>query len=206
MILLVATRSHHKLLEIRSLLSAVPGLQLLDLNDAGVPFAPEEEHLEPHDTFEENAVSKARYFQARSGLPTVADDSGLEVMALGGAPGVRSKRFAPGVEVEGHDLDVANNRHLMRRLAGRAERSRAARFVCVAALVDGERPPLVCRGEAPGVILEVGRGSGGFGYDPLFLDVELGKTFAELSHEEKNERSHRGRAFRMLAEKLAGEG
>jgi XTP/dITP diphosphohydrolase len=202
-ILLVATRSQHKLLEIRSLLSAVPDLQVLDLNDAGVPYDPEEEHLEPHDTFEENALSKARYFQARSGLPTVADDSGLEVMALGGAPGVRSKRFAPGVEAEGHDLDVANNRHLMRRLAGRAERGRAARFVCVAALVDGDRPPLVCRGEAPGVILEAERGSGGFGYDPLFLDKELGKTFAELSHEEKNRRSHRGRAFRLLAEKLA---
>ena len=106
---------------------------------------------------------------------------------------------------EGHELDVANNRHLMRRLAGRAERARAARFVCVAALVDGDRPPLVCRGEASGVILEAERGSGGFGYDPLFLDTELGKTFAELSPEEKNERSHRGRAFRMLAEKLAGE-
>ena len=204
MILLVATRSHHKLVEIRSLLSGVPDLQVLDLNEAGVPFDPEEEHLEPHDTFEENALSKARHFQARSGLPTVADDSGLEVPALGGAPGVRSKRFAPGVDAEGHELDVANNRHLMRRLAGRAAQSRAARFVCVAALVDGDQPPVVCRGEAPGVILETERGSGGFGYDPLFFDPELGKTFAELTPEEKNERSHRGRAFRMLATKLAG--
>ena len=204
MILLVATRSHHKLLEIRSLLSGVPDLQVLDLNEAGVPFDPEEEHLEPHDTFEENALSKARHFQARSGLPTVADDSGLEVHALHGAPGVRSKRFAPGVDAEGHELDVANNRHLMRRLAGRGAQGRAARFVCVAALVDGDHPPVVCRGEAPGVILEAERGAGGFGYDPLFFDPELGKTFAELTPEEKNERSHRGRAFRMLATKLAG--
>jgi XTP/dITP diphosphohydrolase len=202
MILLAATRSHHKLLEIRELLSDVADLQVLDLNEAGVPFDPEEEHLEPHDTFEENALSKAAYFRARSGLPTVADDSGLVVPALGGEPGVRSKRFAPDVRAEGHELDAANNRHLLVRLAGRPAEERAARFVCVAALVDGERPPLVCRGEAPGVILEAERGSGGFGYDPLFLDPELGKSFAELSREEKNRRSHRGRAFRTLADQL----
>lgn len=203
MILLVATRSHHKLLEIRSLLSTVQDLQLVDLNEAGVPFDPEEEHLEPHDTFEDNALSKARFFHARSGLPTVADDSGLEVEALGGAPGVRSKRFAPGVGAEGHDLDAANNRHLLTLLEGRAGEARRARFVCVAALVDGEAEPVVCRGEAPGVILESQRGSGGFGYDPLFLDPDLGRTFAELTPGEKNQRSHRGRAFRLLAERLA---
>ncbi len=204
MILLVATRSHHKLVEIRSLLSGVPDLQVLDVNEAGVPFDPEEEHLEPHDTFEENALSKARHFHARSGLPTVADDSGLEVLALAGAPGVRSKRFAPGVEAQGCDLDAANNRHLLALLAGRPAADRAARFVCVAALVDGDQPPVVCRGEVPGVILEAERGSGGFGYDPLFFDPKLEKTFAELSREEKNERSHRGRAFGMLATKLEG--
>ncbi len=203
MILLVATRSHHKLAEIRSLLSAVPDLQLVDLNEAGVPSDPEEEHLEPHDTFEDNALSKARFFQARSGLPTVADDSGLEVEALGGAPGVRSKRFAPGVEAQGHDLDAANNRHLLKLLQDCAGEARRARFVCVAALVDGAAEPLVCRGEAPGVILERQRGTGGFGYDPLFLDPELGRTFAELTPEEKNQRSHRGRAFRLLAERMA---
>jgi len=203
MILLVATRSHHKLLEIRSLLSTVPDLQVLDLNEAGVPLDPGEEHLEPHDTFEENALSKARFFQARSGLPTVADDSGLEVEALGGAPGVRSKRFAPGVEAEGHALDQANNRHLLERLAGIGAGERVARFVCVAAMVDALGTPVVCRGEAPGLILDAERGQGGFGYDPLFLDQELGRTFAELAPAEKNARSHRGRAFRLLAEKLS---
>ncbi|NJD18378.1 MAG: non-canonical purine NTP pyrophosphatase [Gemmatimonadetes bacterium] len=202
MILLVATRSHGKLVEIRHVLSSVPDLQVLDLNDAGIPVHPDEDHLEPHDTFEENALSKARHFHARSGLPTVADDSGLEVPALGGEPGVRSKRYAPGVSAQGRELDEVNNRHLLGRLSGRPPADRAARFVCVAALVDGERPPLVCRGEAPGVILEAPRGSGGFGYDPLFLDPELEKTFAEIGRDEKNRRSHRGRAFRLLAEKL----
>ena len=176
---------------------------MLDLNEAGVPFDPDEEHLEPHDTFEENALSKARFFHARSGLATVADDSGLEVDALGGAPGVRSKRFSPGVEAQGHELDAANNRHLLTLLQGRADEARTARFVCVAALVDGAAEPVVCRGEAPGVILEGQRGSGGFGYDPLFLDPELRRTFAELTPDEKNQRSHRGRAFRLLAERLA---
>ena len=205
MILLVATRSHHKLLEIRSLLAPVRDLRVLDLNEAGVPFDPEEEHLEPHDTFEENALSKARYFQARSGLPTVADDSGLEVSALGGAPGVRSKRFAPGVEAPGSEVDAANNRHLLALLKDVPAGARKARYVCVAALVDGARAPLVCRGEAPGVILEAQRGSGGFGYDPLFFDPELGRTFGQVSPEEKHARSHRGAAFRALAKHLLSE-
>lgn len=200
--LVLATRSHDKLVEIQAVLAGVPELEVIDLNEAGVPYDPDEEHLEPHDTFEENARSKAVHFQALSGLPTVADDSGLEVTALGGAPGVRSKRFAPVEALEGRALDEANNRHLLRALEGVPAAARSARYVCVAVLVEGDRAPILCRGEAPGIILEAGRGRGGFGYDPLFLDPELGRTFAEISREEKNRRSHRGRAFRQLAERL----
>jgi len=200
--LVVATRSHDKLVEIRSVLGGVPGLVVMGLNDAGVPYDPAEEHLEPHNTFEENALSKALHFHALSGLPTVADDSGLEVDALGGAPGVRSKRFAPVEDRDGRELDEANNQHLLNALRGVPFARRSARYVCVAALVDADPTPLVCRGESHGVILEAARGKGGFGYDPLFLDSELGRTFAEISREEKNRRSHRGRAFRMLAERL----
>src|SRR3989304_2105536 len=107
--LLVATRSRGKLSEIKAILAEVPGLRVLDLEEAGVPHDPAEDALEPHDTFEENALSKARYFRTLSGLPTVADDSGLEVDALGGAPGVRSKRFAPDTDAEGEALDEANH-------------------------------------------------------------------------------------------------
>lgn len=200
--LVLATRSAGKLAEIRRILSVVPGLRVLDLAGAGIPYDPAEEHLEPHDSFEENAVSKARFFQRLSGLPTVADDSGLEVEALDGAPGVRSKRFAPDADVPGTDVDEANNRHLLRALEGVPPTRRSARFVCVAALVEPDRAPVVFRGETHGIILGEPRGKGGFGYDPLFLDGESGKTFAELSRDEKNGRSHRGRAFRALAESL----
>ena len=202
--LLVATRSRGKLSEIKAILAEVPGLRVLDLEEAGVPHDPAEDALEPHDTFEENALSKARYFRALSGLPTVADDSGLEVDALGGAPGVRSKRFAPDTDAEGEELDEANNRHLLSRLDGVPPSARAARYVCVAVLVDGEEGWSAFRGEAAGDILAAGRGSGGFGYDPLFLDPESGKTFAEIPRDVKNARSHRGRAFRALAESLRG--
>lgn len=210
--LLVATRSAGKIREIRRILAEVPGLTVLNLEDAGIDYDPAEEELEPFDTFEENALSKARYFATKSGLPTVADDSGLEVDALGGAPGVRSKRFAAdgridvGSEVvealEGQALDHANNRHLLSRLADVPQERRSARYVCVAALIEPEAEPLVFRGEAPGVIVDEPRGSGGFGYDPYVFDLDLGKTFAELSGPEKDARSHRGSAFRMLARRL----
>lgn len=202
--LLVATRSRGKLSEIKAILAEVPGLRVLDLEEAVVPHDPAEDALEPHDTFEENALSKARYFRALSGLPTVADDSGLEVDALDGAPGVRSKRFAPDADAEGEALDEANNRYLLRCLEGVPLSARSARYVCVAVLVDGEEGWSAFRGEAHGEILPAGRGSGGFGYDPLFFDPELGKTFAEVPPDVKNGRSHRGRAFHALAESLRG--
>lgn len=205
--LLVATRSAHKLREIRKILGPVPGVEVVGLEDVGIPWSPEEEDLEPHDTFRENAASKARYFHRRSGLPTVADDSGLEVDALDGRPGVRSKRFAPDRGLEGLERDRANNRHLIRLLDGVPPEERTARYVCVAALVqEGEGAPVrYFRGEAPGKIVDEAKGEGGFGYDPHFYDPELQRTFAQIPGEEKNARSHRGRAFRALAAHLTAD-
>lgn len=205
--LLVGTRSAHKMAEIRRILATVPDLVLLDPNEAGVPYLAEENELEPWDTFERNALSKARYFRRHSGLPSVADDSGLEVDALGGAPGVRSKRFAPvPPDTEGAARDRANNEHLLRLLEGKPPEERGARYVCVVALDRGDGRVETVRGEAPGRIVRTPRGAGGFGYDPLFFDPELGSTFAEVTAEEKDARSHRGRAFRALAELLRREG
>ena len=197
--LLVATRSLDKMVEIRRLLGAVPGLRLIDLDSAGIAKDPAEEELEPYETFEENARSKAEYFHAKSGIPTVADDSGLVVDALGGAPGVRSKRFAPDRGLQGKELDHANNDHLMAQLGDLDLAMRTGRYVCVAVLVGVTEAPLVVRGEAEGLIGGQPRGAGGFGYDPYFFDPKIAKTFAELDVEQKNERSHRGKAFRALA-------
>jgi len=202
--LLVATRSEDKIREIRRILADVPGLVVLSPDEAGVPYDPVEEDLEPFDTFEENARSKAEYFQSKSTLVTVADDSGIEVDALGGAPGVRSKRFAPDTGLTGLDRDLANNRHLVERLEGREPTERTAHYVCVAALVHGDGQVAYFRGEAHGVIVSEPAGDGGFGYDPHFFDPELGRTFAQISAEEKNARSHRGKAFAALALALGG--
>jgi len=199
--LLVATRSAHKLQEIRRILGAVAGLRVLDLNGAGIPAEPAEDDLEPYETFEENALSKARYFHGRSGMATVADDSGLAVDALGGAPGVRSKRFAPDTGLDGGPRDRANNEHLLARLGDRPLPERTAKYVCVAALI-GVGDEAIFRGEALGLILGMPKGRGGFGYDPLFYDRELGVTFAQISPTEKNARSHRGKAFRAMADYL----
>ncbi|MEJ2204872.1 MAG: RdgB/HAM1 family non-canonical purine NTP pyrophosphatase [Gemmatimonadota bacterium] len=204
--LVVATRSRDKMVEIRRILSDVPGLRVRDLDEAGVPYEAIEEELEPFDTFEDNARSKAEYFHRKTGLPTVADDSGLVVDALDGAPGVYSKRFAPGEGLEGLARDRANNAYLLDRLRGREPGERTARYVCVAVLVGTGDEPLVVRGEAEGRILEAPRGEGGFGYDPLFFDPELDHSFAEISRDEKNARSHRGRAFRALARRLTSGG
>ncbi len=200
--LVVSTRSQHKMREIREILSPVPDLEILDLDQAGVSYSPEEEELEPYETFEENAASKALYFFRQTGLPTVADDSGLEVDALDGRPGVRTKRFAPGEDLEGEARDQANNAYLLEMLKNRPSTERGARYVCVAALVWSEAEVDHYRGEAPGVVLEGPRGSNGFGYDPIILDERSGRSFAELAPEEKNALSHRGRAFRALGEAL----
>ncbi len=201
---LLATRSAHKAKEARAILAAATP-RVLSLDAAGVAWSKDEEDLERYATFEENAAAKARYFGRRSGRLVVADDSGLEVQALGDRPGVRTKRFAPLADYPGLSRDDANNQHLLKLLAEVPPAGRRARYVCVAALFDPMAGALHSfRGEAPGRILRLPRGSGGFGYDPLFLDEEAQRSFAELAPEEKNERSHRGKAFRALAGFLEG--
>lgn len=206
---LLATRSGHKLAEIREILADAPvPVELVGLDDLGLAPTPEEDGLEPWDTFEENALSKARWFHERSGLTTLSDDSGLVVDALDGGPGVRSKRFSPAAiagEVDGQARDDANNAHLLRLLEGVSEAERTARYVCVVARVGSDGETWTVRGEVEGRITEVPSGEGGFGYDPLFFVPELGRTFANASAEEKHARSHRGRAFRAALPELARE-
>lgn len=201
--LLLATRSGHKAGEIRRILGTPQGVEWTDLEILGVAPTPEEDDVERFLTFEENARAKAEYFRDLTGLATLADDSGLEVDALDGRPGVRSKRFAP-VEagVVGEERDQANNEHLLELLGDTPLADRTARFVCVAALSVPGRETELFRGVAPGLILGIPKGKGGFGYDPLFFEQSLGKTFAELTQAEKNRLSHRGRAFREVARRL----
>ena len=191
---LLATRSAGKLRELVPLFAA-RGIDVIDLTAAGIVESAAEDELEAYATFEENALAKARYFHARSGRPTFADDSGLEVDALGGAPGVMSKRWSGRSDLAGQALDDENNRLLLERLHGAA--NRRARYVCVAAYVDAGRA-LVNRGETVGQIIDVPRGEHGFGYDPYFLSSELDRTFGEATGAEKEGVSHRGRAFRAL--------
>ena len=191
---LLATRSLGKLYELRPMFSAA-GLEVIDLDAAGIAEGAAEETLEEFETFEENALAKAKYFREKSGLVTIADDSGLEVQALGGAPGVRTKRWSGRADLEGRALDVANNDFLLKKLETKTDRR--ARYVCVAALVDGSGQRTF-RGETEGEILEAPRGAGGFGYDPLFLSSDLGITFAEADRAAKEQTSHRGRAFSQL--------
>jgi XTP/dITP diphosphohydrolase len=200
---LAATRSADKLREIRQILAPYTGLEVIDLHEAGIPESPDEDAVEAFDSFEENALAKARYFAARSALPVLADDSGLCVDALGGAPGVRSKRFSGRSDLRGIELDRANNALLLKRLAGVPDADRTGRYVCAAALVLPGGRERVSIGTCEGVILVHSRGSGGFGYDPLFLVPEAGATFGELSPADKDRLSHRGRAVRAAGEWLA---
>jgi len=201
--LLVATRSLGKQREIRRLL-APAGIPILFPDDAGVPPDPGEERLELADTFEANARAKAEYFARRTGLATVADDSGLEVFALGGLPGVRSKRWAASGGA-GVELDRANNAELLRRLLGAPAARRRARYRCVLAyLTSPGAVPEIFEGECTGTILDGPQGEGGFGYDPLFRSDDLGRSFGEAGETEKDAVSHRGRAFRALLDRLAG--
>jgi XTP/dITP diphosphohydrolase len=171
------------------------GLTVVDLAELGIAESPAEEEVESYETFEENALAKARYFRERTGMAVVADDSGLEVEALGKRPGVRSKRWSGRTDLRGQALDDANNALLLQSLRGVADRR--ARYVCVAVYSDAERE-IVRRGEAPGVIVDEPRGAGGFGYDPFFVAAGTGRTFGELSVTEKERLSHRGRAFSAL--------
>jgi XTP/dITP diphosphohydrolase len=189
--IVLASRNKHKIEEWQATLKKyIDGVEILSLDDVGI-F---EDIVEDGDTFEENALIKARA-AAKSGYIGVGEDSGLEVTALGGAPGVYSARYAGE-----HGNDSANNALLLSNLKDKEDRS--AKFVCVIGCVfpDGER---VFRGETEGVIIDEYRGDGGFGYDPLFLYEPMGKTFSEMSGEEKNAISHRGRAIEIFAEALA---
>lgn len=199
--LLAATRSPGKQPEIRRILEPA-GVEVVFPDDVGLWESPLEETLELAESFEANARRKAEHFARLTGLPTVADDSGLEVFALGGAPGVRSRRWA-GAGGTAEEVDAANNAELLRRLRGAPEPRRRARYRCVLVyLPDPDAVPRVFEGVAGGHILEAPRGQGGFGYDPLFASDELGRTFGEATPEEKDAVSHRGRALRAFAEAL----
>ena len=190
---LVATRSPHKLEEIRELLSD-SRYEVVSLQELGEEERAEEEGIERFDSFEENALAKARYFHERTGRFTMADDSGLCVDALDGGPGVHTKRFAPEQLARRWGRDEANNRYLLEKLHGVTDDERTARYRCAIAAYDGSR----CRiwtGTVEGRIARDPRGTGGFGYDPLFIVPEHGKTFAELPAEVKNSMSHRARAL-----------
>ena len=163
------------------------------------------EVIEDAPTFEANAEKKAEFYSLHSnGDPVFADDSGLEVDALHGAPGIHSARYAAGPE-HPNSTDVENNAKLLRELEHTPDARRTARFVCTIAVAQGGRTLATFRGEAPGVILHAPRGSGGFGYDPLFSFPSLNKTFAELTPEEKAQVSHRGQAFRKLLDWVRSE-
>lgn len=190
----LASGNRGKLDEIRALLADVR-VDLVPQSDFGIE-SPEE----TGGTFRDNALIKARHASGIAGLPAIADDSGLVVEALEGRPGVRSARYAGP-----HATDDDNVDRLLAELERVADDQRAARFRCVAVFLtcSEDAAPLVGRGEWHGRILGERRGTGGFGYDPVFLDSESGRSAAELTKAEKNRVSHRGRAFRELARLLA---
>lgn len=202
--ILMATRSAHKMAEIRGLLDGTEP-DVVSLEELGVEERDEEEGIEVHETFAANALAKARYFHRRTGMFTVADDSGLCVDALAGAPGVRTKRFAPESLVRELGRDEANNRHLIRVMSEIPEGERGARYRCAAAAYDG-RASRVWEGRVEGRIARAPRGDGGFGYDPLFVVPDRGRTFAELPARVKASISHRARAFGALREWLTSGG
>jgi XTP/dITP diphosphohydrolase len=188
----VASSNAGKLREFVALLAGLD-FEVVAQSELGIEAA-----AEPHLTFLENALAKARHASQRSGLPALADDSGLCVAALNGAPGVHSARFA-GPTAD----DVANNAELLRRLQDHGDRRAHYTCVLVAVASADDSEPLVADARWQGEILRSPRGSGGFGYDPLFFVPERGCTAAELPVHEKNRISHRGQAMRDLARRLA---
>jgi len=191
----VATRNRHKVREIAVLLDeAGLGIEAVTIDDV----APSTELVENEETFEGNALAKARQAARACGLPALADDSGIEVDALGGAPGVRSARWA-GEPCD----DGRNNQKMLREMANVPAAQRTARYRCAAAFVDpGRAVEIVRAGACEGVLLDAPRGHGGFGYDPLFLVPSLGQSMAEIDLATKNRLSHRAAAFRSLAQAL----
>jgi len=195
--LVLATANTHKVAELRAILTrAIVGFDtrvIIGLGDLGLP-APVEDGV----SFEENALLKARETARATGLPAVADDSGLVVDVFGGAPGVFSARWAGS-----HGDDVANLDLLLAQLADVPPHHRGARFVCAAALATPSGEEYVETAEIRGSLLEVPSGTGGFGYDPIFRPLGSARSMAELTADEKNAISHRGQAFRALSDEIA---
>ena len=194
--IVLASRNQKKIREMEAILSAhIPGICILSLDDIGFVGDIEENGT----TYEENALIKATTAMEASGhcLAAIADDSGLSVDALGGAPGVYSARYAGG-----HGDDAANNALLIKNLADVPPEARTARFVCCIACVFPDGRQLTVRGETEGLIIDEARGEGGFGYDPYFYYVPYQKTFSELTADEKNAISHRGKAVAKLTAAL----
>lgn len=191
--IIAATKNKHKIDEIQAITREF-GMEVVSRDDAGVPDVEVEED---GATFEENSEKKAREIMELCGEVTIADDSGLMVDALGGAPGVISARFAGE---DGNDL--ANNEKLLKLLADVEPENRTARFVSVITMVYPDGRKIVARGECEGHIIYQPRGNNGFGYDPLFVPSGFDRTFAELSGEEKNQISHRAAALMELSRKL----
>ena len=189
--LVLASNNDGKLREFRRLLAPL-AIEVIAQADLGIAEADE-----PHATFVENALAKARHASAHAKLPALADDSGLCVHALGGAPGVHSARYAGEPK-----SDARNNAKLIAALQGVADRR--AHYACVLALVrcDDDPEPIIADGAWHGTIVDAPRGSGGFGYDPHFEDAATGMTGAELPLGQKNELSHRGKAMRALLARL----
>lgn len=187
----LASKNQHKLVEMRDILSA-QGVEVVLESDVGVDVDVEETGT----TFEENSLLKARAVMEASGLPAIADDSGLSVDALNGAPGVYSARYGG----EGLD-DVGRYRLLLENMKGQLDRK--CRFVSVITLCMPGGDVITARGECPGTLAYAPQGENGFGYDPIFFVPEKKKTFAQLSPEEKNAISHRGNALKLFQRKLA---
>lgn len=211
--LLIASRNPAKLREIRQILGG--GIPLVGLPDVVPDEQPGEEDVEAFETFAENALAKARFFAGRAGMPALADDSGLAVAALGGGPGVHSKRFAEregwriDADADGIDSrrrrfaedrrDELNNRLLLERLED-CPAPRRAHFACAVAFADPDSAasPVVALGTCSGFVASGPSGAQGFGYDPLFHVPALGRTFGEVDPEVKHRLSHRARAFRAM--------
>lgn len=192
--IIAASRNKHKITEIEAITKKF-GMEIISRDEAGIPKFEIEEDAE---TFEGNSYKKARAIMEASGKITIADDSGLEVEYLGGAPGVYSARFA------GEDgNDEKNNEKLLSLLEGVAYKERKAQFVSVITLIYPDGETLVARGECKGHIIDAAVGENGFGYDPLFVPDGFQRTFAQLTAEEKNKISHRAKALEKLEQLLA---
>lgn len=194
--IIAASRNPKKIREMEDITREF-GMTIISRDEAGLPTT---EIEEDGVTFEENSYKKAFEIMRISGCPTIADDSGLEVDWLNGAPGIYSARFA-GEECS----DEANNQKLLALLKGVPKEKRGARFVSVITLIFPDGRVLVARGETAGTILEEARGTGGFGYDPLFVPAGKDVTYSELTAEQKNQISHRGKALQILKDLLYQE-